>query len=81
MAPKYAFDTAGLVARLVGLFQSCLVTIGCGYSCVELLLGDHILFNQRFIALQIELRLGVVGFRLDNSGLRSLQLMFGLRDL
>ena len=51
-----------------------LIRLGSSYSLVILLLGDHVLFHQGRVALEIELRLGVVGFGLRNFRLRLVEL-------
>ena len=52
--------------------------IGGGDGGVELLLADDIFRDQRFVALKVRLRLGVVGFSLGNGGVRSHELLLGL---
>ena len=65
---------AGLRIGQVGLCRVCR-----GYGSVELLLADDVLFDQRLVALQIGLRLGVVGLGLSHAGVRRRQLLLGLR--
>ena len=43
----------------------CLRRIRRGHGRVELLLADDVLLDQRLVTLQVRLRLGVVGLRLD----------------
>ena len=54
--------------------------IGRGDRRVELLLADDVFFDQRLVALQIGLGLGVVGLGLSHVGLRRCQLLLGLCD-
>ena len=53
--------------------------VGRGYGRVELLLADHVLLDQRLVALQVRLGLGVVGLGLSHAGMRRGQLLLGLR--
>ena len=53
--------------------------VGRGHGGVELLLADHVFRDQRLVALQIGLRLGVVGLGLRHARLRGVQLLLRLR--
>ena len=52
--------------------------VGNGRRRVELLLADHVLLDQRLVALQVRLRLGVVGLSLRHLGMGRGQLLLGL---
>ena len=94
--PVWAYFNAGLGLRLAlaghvdavpaacsewrALGERGLGGIGGGHGGVKLLLADHVLFDQRLVALQIGLRLGVVGLGLGHAGVRGLQLLLGLLD-
>jgi hypothetical protein len=52
--------------------------VGRGHGGVKLLLADHVLLDQRLVALQVGLRLGVVGLGLGHAWHARLQLLLGL---
>ena len=68
-------------ARWLRVGQRGFVGVGRGNSRVELLLADHVLLDQRLVAIQVLLSLDVVGLGLRHLCVRSIELLFRLLPL
>jgi len=77
----YPFEKCGNVqskTRFGGLENASAVRRSCSNRCVKLLLGDDVLFDQGFIAFDVEIRLHCVRFCLSDTSLCGLNLLLRL---
>ena len=64
----------------LGLGDGGLRGRGCGHGSVVLLLGDHVLLDQRGVAINVRLRLERVGLGLGDARVGGLHLLLRLRN-